>query len=372
MRKYNLIAAVLIAAFLSGCAATPQKAAVPAGLEKDLVTIRDSRYVPLVRIADEYGINCGWDPIARIATLEWKDNRVALRPSSQRILANGRVERLDRPVLMEKGAVLVPFSFVMANMEGLAEAKKSESAGSPAASRSGKFSIRTIVLDAGHGGRDAGAVGRRLGLIEKDYVLKAVHKLKNILESKGIRVIMTRADDRFITLPGRAEVANNANADLFVSLHINASHSRSINGFECYYLSDATDDNSRATEALENSALSVDEKSISDRSRSLSATLWDMTLTENRTESAEVARYICDSVERTRLVRNNGVKSARFFVLLHSRIPSVLVELCYISHGIEEAKLKSPGFMDGMVEAVAAGIMRYKDEYERTEGFTNI
>ena len=109
--------------------------------------------------------------------------------------------------------------------------------------------------------------------------LTLVKKVKSLLEDAGIGVIMTRGNDTFIPLPKRAEIANASGADLFVSIHINASRSRSARGFECYHLSSATDDNTRALEAFENSSLKLGENADAERSSRLDKTLWDMTLT---------------------------------------------------------------------------------------------
>ena len=233
-----------------------------------------------------------------------------------------------------------------------------------------RFTIRTIVLDPGHGGKDPGAIGRKYKLKEKVTTLALAKKLRTILEGAGIKVIMTRGDDTFISLPRRAQIANSSGADLFVSVHINASRSRLLRGFECYYLSNATDDNARAIEAFENSSLKMDEDADIEHSSRLDKTLWDMTLTENRRESSELAGYICSSVDQSFTIRSRGIRSARFYVLKHTNMPSVLVETAYISNRYEEMKLKDPNFLGRIADAIAQGILRYKSEYERTEGFT--
>jgi N-acetylmuramoyl-L-alanine amidase len=183
---------------------------------------------------------------------------------------------------------------------------------------------------------------------------------------------MTRKDDVFLALPKRCDIANNSKADIFMSIHINASFSHSMRGFECYYLSNATDDNARALEAFENSSLRLDGDADIAHSKRLNKTLWDMTLTENRKESAELAGLICQSVDESQLLKNNGVKTAKFFVLKHTHIPSVLVEAGYISNGVEESKLRDARFLDRMAEAIVRGILRYKKRYEDTDGFTNV
>ena len=107
-----------------------------------------------------------------------------------------------------------------------------------------------------------------------------------------------------------------------------------------------------------------------EHSRPLDKTLWDMALTEDRLESSELAGYICDSINESLAMGDRGVKTARFYVLKHTNIPAVLVESGYISNKYEELKLKDPEFLDRLAESVAQGILRYKREYERTEGFT--
>jgi len=194
--------------------------------------------------------------------------------------------------------------------------------------------------------------------------------VRRILEDNGIKVVMTRDSDVFIPLPNRSRIANSSGADLFISIHANASRSRSLNGFECYYLSEATDDNARALEAFENATLKTDEGTVLQHSSSLDKTLWDMTLTENRRESAQLASSICKSVDNSLITRNRGIRTARFYVLKHTRIPAVLVETGYISNKFEELKFKDESYADRMADVVAKGILAYRDEYERTEGFT--
>jgi N-acetylmuramoyl-L-alanine amidase len=235
-----------------------------------------------------------------------------------------------------------------------------------------KFSIKTVVLDTGHGGKDIGAMGRKAGTKEKDAALELSGRVKSMLESKGIRVIMTRSSDVFIPLEKRVDIANRSGADIFVSVHLNASRSKSLRGFECYYLSNATDDNARALEAFEDSSLKLTDGADAMRSSQLDKTLWDMALTENRIESGELAGFICKSVEEGYFIKNRGVRTARFYVLKHTRMPAVLVEAGYISNPIEESMVSGPHFTDTMAEAITRGILRYKDKYERTEGFTDV
>ena len=143
-----------------------------------------------------------------------------------------------------------------------------------------------------------------------------------------------------------------------------------MNGFECYYLSEATDDNARALEAFENATLDTDKGTVIEHSSNLDKTLWDMKLTENRRESAQLADDICDAVKNSLITRNRGVKTARFYVLKFTRIPSILIEVGYLSNKFEELKLKDSSYADRMADVIAKGVLTYRDKYERTEGFT--
>jgi N-acetylmuramoyl-L-alanine amidase len=276
--------------------------------------------------------------------------------------------------VLSGGTVFVPVSFVRENFTPAAARAVATPpvAVVPEAEARKKFTIKTIVLDTGHGGKDVGAVGPAYGTKEKNLALALSRKIKAILESNGIRVIMTRSDDNFISLERRADIANKSGAELFVSVHINASRSRAMRGFECYYLSNATDDTARALQAFEDSSLKLSDSADAMHSSQLDKTLWDMSLTENRTESGELAGYICSSVQDSLAIKNRGVRTARFYVLKNTNIPSVLVEAGYLSNRLEELQLKDPKVLDRLAESIARGILRYKKRYESTEGFTNV
>jgi N-acetylmuramoyl-L-alanine amidase len=357
---------------IAGCASQGPYLKLDPSLNTDIRVYENVQYVPLIKLCGTYGIEWKWDSFTRTAVIA-KNGKIVLRPGSDRILVNGEERKLGSPVVLTNGAVYVPVTFVKNDLGLIFKAHPSEEKDFekiPQARAPGKYSIKAIVIDAGHGGKDPGAIGRRLGIRERDLSLSIAKKLKRILEDNGIRVIMTRDSDEFISLPERVKMANSSGADLFVSIHINASRSRSMNGFECYYLSEATNDNARALEAFENATLKTDEGTVVEHSSSLDKTLWDMKLTENRRESAQLAGDICGAVDNSLVARNRGVKTARFYVVKFTRIPSVLVEVGYLSNKFEELKLKDDSYADRMADVIAKGILAYKNKYERTEGFT--
>ena len=373
--KYRYLHIILIiicaAAFLAGCATPVSHFRLDASLEKDISTFNRSEYVALDKLCDFYGLEYKYDSFARTALIRKGSNQVVVMAESERALFNGEIIKIDKPVTMSGNALFLPLSFVRNNLGPIIS--RMPSAKAPAETKGPKrFAIRSIVIDPGHGGNDPGAMGRRSHVKEKDLTLRLARKLKALLEDGGIKVIMTRDSDTFIPLPRRSEIANRSGADLFVSVHINASRARSMRGFECYYLSNATDDNARALEAFENGSLKMGEAASAEHSRPLDKTLWDMTLTENRLESAELAGSICNSIDESLTMGTRGVRTARFYVLKHTNIPAVLVEAGYVSNKYEELKLKDPEFLDRIAESVAQGILRYKREYERTDGFTRL
>lgn len=376
MRKFftKTIIAVLAVSLLAGCATKSSYYRLDPSLSYDVRNINGYQYVPLIKLCEAYGMNCSWDTVVRTATITGRSETIILRADSDTVLFNGTARKISRPVVLSAGTVFVPVSFARENFMPAASrgVVTPPVAAAPEAEAPKKFAIKTIVLDTGHGGKDVGAVGPAYGTKEKNLALVLSKKIKAILESNGIRVIMTRSDDTFISLERRADIANKSGAELFVSVHINASRSRVMRGFECYYLSNATDDTARALQAFEDSSLKLSDSADAMHSSQLDKTLWDMSLTENRTESGELASYICSSVQDSLVIKNRGVRTARFYVIKNVNIPSVLVEAGYLSNRSEELQLKDSALLDRLAEAIARGILRYKKRYESTEGFTNV
>lgn len=364
----NFIIFIMSAALLAGCATQSSHFRLKGALASDIQTFGGAEYLPLSKLCRAYGLDCRWDDIVRTATIEKGSGRIVVRCGSRMMLVNGSEKTLDRAVIMDSGTVFVPVSFVRNNLAAVIGEAGYETTELP--ETTAKYTIRTVVLDPGHGGNDPGALGGRSRAREKDMTLDLARSVRDALKKNGMRVVMTRDSDTFIPLSKRARIANNSGADIFVSLHINASRSRSLRGFECYFLSNATDDNARALEAAENAPLKLGEEASAEMSGRLERTLWDMRLSEDRREASVLAGYICDSVRNDINIGNRGLRTARFYVLKYTRIPAVLVEAGYISNKYDEAKLRDPAFLGEIAKAVAGGIMRFKQEYERTEGFT--
>lgn len=223
----------------------------------------------------------------------------------------------------------------------------------------------TVVIDPGHGGRDPGAKGPR-GTPEKDVVLKIALDLAEVLESRGIRALLTREDDTFVPLAERTRFANRRNADLFVSIHANAATRSSAEGFETYFLSAARTEDARRVARMENAAIryenpAIDPESLDD----LNFILWDLAQNEYLRESSALAEILQEDLGRRLPHPSRGVKQAPFAVLNGAFMPAVLFESGFISNPREESLLNDPRFRTRLVEGLAESIVTYFDQYGR-------
>ena len=217
--------------------------------------------------------------------------------------------------------------------------------------------IKRIVIDPGHGGEDPGAVGPS-GLKEKDVVLTLAKLLAQKLKTRlGIEVILTREDDRFIPLIQRPAIANSKKADLFISLHTNASPDSKGCGIETYYLNFTTDPEAMRVAALENAA---SDRSLSDLQDLIKAILANTKLSESRMLAEKVQKELAKIVRRYYPdTMDRGVKYAPFLVLVGTRMPAILVETGFISNPNEEKRLRDQQYLDLVAEGIAKGIEVY-------------
>ena len=226
--------------------------------------------------------------------------------------------------------------------------------------------VKRIVLDPGHGGRDPGAVGPK-GLREKDVVLSLAKRVKTALEARGYEVLMTRDSDIYVKLEDRAIFANNSRADLFVSIHTNASKNRAVRGIETYFLGVARDRQSSETAMLENAV--SNENTLSD----LEQILHSLINQNNMWHSNELAEAVQDSMHgmvsgKYGTIRNLGVKQAPFYVLSKTGMPAVLVETSFISNSSAEKLLQRSDFRDTLSDSITRGIINYTEKVSRQEG----
>ncbi len=216
----------------------------------------------------------------------------------------------------------------------------------------------TVVVDAGHGGDDHGGQGPG-GLLEKDVVFDVALRLKQRLEAAGLRVVMTRAGDRFVALGERTEIANRAAADLFLSIHANASRHRSARGVETFFASpEATDEAARALAQVENQALGATLPApVGDPLRAI---LGDLLATEYLADSQAFARLVQRRVTRAVAARSRGVKQAPFAVLMGVQMPAVLVEIGFLSNAADARALSSERKLESLAEQIQEAVVDFR------------
>ena len=223
------------------------------------------------------------------------------------------------------------------------------------------YKIKRVVIDPGHGGKDPGAIGPR-GTREKDIVLRVGKKLGKLLKKNhGVEVIYTRDRDKFIPLNERTEIANSKKADLFISIHTNASKKRKTRGLETYFLSWSNDREAIRVAARENK---VSIKKMQKMQGGLSMILQDLARNSKREESKKLAHSVqnamINSLKRDyKRIEDHGVKYALFYVLVGAEMPSILVEISFISNREEEKRLSTNKYRDSIAKAIANGIDSY-------------
>lgn len=223
--------------------------------------------------------------------------------------------------------------------------------------RAGRDDIKIIVIDAGHGGKDPGAIGRS-GMAEKDIALYVSLRLRDlIIKRLGKGVLMTRDRDVFIELEDRAKFANNMGADLFVSVHVNSHPQRSTKGVEIYHFGEATDRRALEVAARENGT------PIKDTGIGWEYLVADLLTTKKVQESLELA-WTTKKAMVARLddyydVEDHGVKTAPFYVLRYTAMPSILAEIAFITNPTEERLMQSDAFLHRVAESIFDGIKTY-------------
>jgi N-acetylmuramoyl-L-alanine amidase len=226
-----------------------------------------------------------------------------------------------------------------------------------------------IVIDPGHGGIEEGAKGPT-GLLEKDVTLELARRLKQILDGDpSINVVLTRDEDRLVGLDERTAIANHNQANLFLSIHLNASPRKNATGAETYFLSsDATDDEARTLAALENRAFGVDQDSIAtndDQRRGLDLVLWDLAQNQYIAQSSLLAESMQRHMNELTRTRDRGVRQAPFRVLMGATMPAILVEVGFITNPDEEARFRSLAYRNRTVDAMASAVYDFLRDLER-------
>ena len=218
-------------------------------------------------------------------------------------------------------------------------------------------SFKTIVIDPGHGGKDPGAHGKH-GTLEKDITLKVALKLRYLLSKQpGFRVLMTRDRDVFVELEDRAKFANGNGADLFVSIHVNSHPQRSVRGIEIYHFGEAKDQRALEVAARENGT------PLNNTGVGWEYLVADLLAAKKIEESLDLAwntkEAMITHLNGHYALVDHGVKTAPFYVLRFTSMPSILAEIAYISNSTEENLLRNNTFLTRVAESVLEGVLSY-------------
>ncbi len=218
--------------------------------------------------------------------------------------------------------------------------------------------VHRIVIDPGHGGNDPGAMA--FGLKEKNIVLDVAKRTAKVLTEKNYEVLLTRKDDSFLHLEERTAIANKENADLFLSIHVNAHPQESIKGVETFFLNLATNKEAMRVAARENA---TSTHNISE----LQGILVDLMQNAKINESSKLAGFVQTSLvsgllENNYETKNLGVKQAPFYVLIGAEMPAILAEISFITNPVEAALLIDEKYLQAIAEQIAAGVISYVDQ----------
>jgi len=364
----------------------------------DLLMIAGMGYLKINDVAEVFGGKVDFDPVKNVASLEFNRGKVEFFIDSSEAIIDNVKRNMKKETKIIEGRVWIPLEVVITKafgqvlggqvfwdypsktlstvekltgapvkekMEEVSPIEPEMTEHVPPLEEAKRARIKTIVIDPGHGGKDPGAIGPG-GTKEKDVVLKIAHKLaKELHKNLKTRVILTRYHDIFLPLADRTAIANREKADLFISVHCNASLKSHTEGFEIYFLSEeASDEEAQAVANMENAVMALEEKK--EKGNELSSILWSLAMNEFMNESSELCSLICFEVDNSlRVVGNRGVKQAGFSVLKGAKMPAVLVEAAFISNESGERKLRSSKFQSELAESICAGVTKYKEWVEK-------
>lgn len=385
-KKYLFItiALVLIVSFHS-----------PGQVNLRIINFEGRDYVSLYDFIKNFDLSNSYDIVTGRGKLYYKGAFAVYQVGLSAALVNNRIIKSDYPIIIKNGEVFLParlFEEIAArfypgsrlvkrdnyyHLEKMEAQISREDAEKPEQDRpierhDHSDRIAFIIIDPGHGGKDPGAVAPG-GLREKVITLRISKYLESYLKRKlrGIRIHMTRRDDRFIELAKRTEIANkllkSSTNGLFISIHVNASIVKSVSGFETYFLSqNPSNEEARTTAALENNVVILEEKSSRDSYGDIDHIQALMLTTQIQRESSMLAKCIQEELDKKIWEsKSKGVKKADFFVLRGALLPAVLIEVGFISNKKESKNLVKAGYQKKIAEGVGNGVIDFITKYNR-------
>jgi len=313
--------------------------------------------IPLQEVCNRYHVSWQWDGVTQVVLMEYRGNISKALVGSATVLIGQQQIILSAPLRRENSTIYVPEDF---------ETKVLAPFGVPVMGLSpieSSSRVHVVVVDAGHGGKDRGTMSSSGGMDEKEIVLDVAKRLEMLLESAGIKVVMTRDTDDFISLPERTVIASRSGADLFISIHVNSNQDHAVNGLLVYYLESISRKSLYEEQRKENARIFLQSIGAND-SPTLQGIVTDMMDTVKTSQSQRLAKSIVREAreEPGVKVRGDGLRLCRFFVVRNTLVPAVLVETGFISNRQEHSKLTSPIYRQKMAEIIARGVLDYANE----------
>jgi len=322
-------------------------------------SIRISQYKPnTVRVVLETGRGYGCSPYRPV--LSYKSYHIPL----PRFKVNKRYKK-PAPPKKTKVAVVAPKKRKVYKKKQVQQRPKGHIIHTPK-NIYAKGNGEVIVIDAGHGGHDTGAIGG--GKREKDLVLQIAKRVERQLKKRGFRVYLTRSTDKFLKLTQRTHIADRKNARIFVSIHANSvprSKRHRVHGIETFYLQKTRDAKSQRIAARENRAVLKGAGSLSKKVIVDSVLNGPKIIESNKLAIDVQRRMLANLRAHYKGVKDGGVRHAPFWVLVGASRPSILVEVGYISHPKERARLFNPQYQELIAKGIAEGIQRYLNNRKR-------
>lgn len=338
-RALYWVSAVIIAGItLPGCATAP----VSTGSSEQDVVLKD--------LCVRYGISCAVDSNSQVITIQRDNFQAKAMVGSDVVMVDNDKLTLSSPVRLSRGVVYVPADFKMKVISPIFK-KASSAAGA-----------YKILIDAGHGGHDPGGIGS-LGTKEKDVVLDIAKRLKINLEDRGFVVDMTRDTDQFLELEERADLANQQGVGVLVSIHANIAKARKVKGLEVYSLRSLDAKETKEAVDPEKYRRSFADYQMKKNDLALKKTLIDMLRDYKDSHSDRLARCLSREVSSALDLDHRGDKQAGFYVLKYTLVPSVLVEVGFLSNRSEEKNLQSGAYRQKIADGIAESLSRYVHNY---------
>ena len=340
MARLYILVVIMGIFWATGCTTVPRKSK---GSASDTASF--------IKACQDNDIVWSWDGVTQIITLGWGNAQAKVLVGSPVVWLGEQTLILDVPIQIHRSVIIIPADFKSKVIDYLKTERSFVSTYALA-------KIRRIVVDAGHGGKDPGAIGVS-GLQEKEVVLDIAQRLVQALAQYGIKILMTRETDEFISLQERAQMTSRLKADLFVSIHANAHPSRGVHGLEVFSLRpldifEMNDTPRQASYDALLSQLAVEKNNVAARQ-----ILSDMLFVSKQAESKLLADKIAQKASSDIAAKNLGHKHAGFYVLKNTFIPSVLVEVGFLTNVREEQLLKTSAYREKIAKSIADAIVEY-------------